>query len=195
MAGCGNLQGPDVFLTTSSPDNTYFVALKRAKAAAPRTPIWADVFKNGQLTVSGIWLHTADETFMPFETVYPERRWLKDNVLEFYNRDSFKSGSDSLQVENKTSKPIRYLQVESVNKFLLFDLHPGASVSLTLPAPTLNSQWIAAEGLFSSGEKIRFTSRSFDRRSSPHVSLYKVFVTDSETIIQNDSPTRDGLRP
>jgi hypothetical protein len=108
-------------------------------------------------------------------------------VLEFYRQESFDQGSNSIKVENKSAKPLSYLQVECVNKFLLFDLQPEGAIALDIPPPPLDSQLIAVEGLFSNGEKLLFTSRSFKRLSSQRVrSLYLIRITDSELIIQGD---------
>lgn len=57
-------------------------------------------------------------------------------------------------------------------------------MSLKIPAPPLDSQWIGVEGFFSNGAKLLFTSRSFNRPSSQHSrSIYFILITDSELII------------
>jgi hypothetical protein len=175
-----------VIRTTASPHNTYLIQLKRVKGAATNS-LRADVFKKGQLLVPDIWLESGGDTLTPFESIYPNLRWLDENVLEFYRQESFDQGSNSIKVENKSAKRLSYLQVECVNKFLLFDLQPEGAIALDIPPPPLDSQLIAVEGLFSNGEKLLFTSRSFKRLSSQRVrSLYLIRITDSELIIQGD---------
>lgn len=95
----------------------------------------ADVSKAGQLFVSDIWLHRAEDSFdLSFEAGFPEVRWLTDNIVEFYRPEYFDQGADSLTVENNAGKLIKYLRVQSGNKFLIFELGSGKSISLKIPA-------------------------------------------------------------
>jgi hypothetical protein len=190
---CLSLQRPIVFRTIESPNNTYLIHLKRVKGAATNH-VRADVFKKGQLLISDIWLQSGGDTFKPFESSYPDLRWLNENVLEFYLRESFDQGSDSLRVENKSAKLVSHLHVECINKFLLFDVPPEATIALEIPPPPLDSQWIAVEGLLSSGEKLLFTSNSFNRPSSHAFrSLYTISITDSELIIRAEDVRSSSL--
>ena len=56
----------------------------------------ADVSKAGQLFVSDIWLHRAEDSFdLSFEAGFPDVRWLTDNIVEFYRPEYFDQGADS----------------------------------------------------------------------------------------------------
>src|SRR5678815_4508899 len=91
------------FLTTTSPDHTYTVRLKGSKGRPLIVPneVRAEVSKAGQLFVSDIWLHRAEDSFdLSFEAGFPEVRWLTDNIVEFYRPEYFNQGADSLTVEN-----------------------------------------------------------------------------------------------
>jgi hypothetical protein len=186
VVACAINQQPVVFLTTVSPNKTYSVQLKREKGMPLPNHVRADVLKSDRLFQSDIWLHTTgDSSDMTFEAGYPDFRWLHDNIVEFYRKQYFDMGTDSVEVQNKTSRSIRYLHLESLNKFLVFDVQPGSSTSLEVPAPHSDSQWIAVEGTFSDSDTIKFSSRSFDRRSSQPVrSFYEVLITESGAIIE-----------
>jgi hypothetical protein len=171
------------FLTTTSPDHTYTVRLKGSKGRPLIVPneVRADVSKAGQLFVSDIWLHRAEDSFdLSFEAGFPEVRWLSDNIVEFYRPDYFDQGADSLTVENNAGKLIKYLRVQSGNKFLIFELGSGKSISLKIPAARGDSQWIAVAGAFADGLAIPFKSGSFDKRQH---SNYHIGVALSDTTI------------
>ena len=162
-----------------SPDHTYTVSLKGNKERSLILPneVRADVFKSGQPVVSDVSLHKAWDSFdLSFESGYPDLRWVADNIVEFYRAEYFDRGADSLLVENKVGKPIKYLRVESENKFLMFDLQSGALISLMIPVPRSDSQSIAIEGVLSDGTKIPLSSRSFDRRLRKQHSTYRISV-------------------
>lgn len=186
MIGVGRFwfkQRSQEFLTTTSPDHTYTVRLKGSKGRALIMPneVRADVSKAGQLFVSDIWLHRAEDSFdLSFEAGFPEVRWLTDNIVEFDRPEYFDQGADSLTVENKAGKLIKYLRVQSENKFLIFELGSGESISLKIPAARGDSQSIAVAGAFDDGLEIPFKSGSFDKRQH---SNYHIGVALSDTTI------------
>lgn len=171
------------FLTSTSPDDAYTVRLKGNKGRPLIIPneVRADVFKAGQLFVSDIWLHRTEDSFdLSFEAGFPQVRWLTDNTVEFYRPAYFDLGADSLTVENKSGKLIKYLRVQSENEFLIFELGSGKSISLKIPATPGDSQWIAVAGAFADGLEIPFKSRSFEKRQH---SNYRIGVLLSDTTI------------
>lgn len=171
------------FLTTTSPAHTYTVRLKGDKGRPLIIPneVKADVFKAGQLFLSDVWLHQTEDSFdLSFEAGFPQVRWLTDNIVEFYRPDYFDRGADSLTVENKAGKLIKYLRVQSENKVLMFELESGKSISLKIPAARGDSQWIAVAGAFADGLEIPFKSGSFDKRQH---SNYRIAVVLSDTTI------------
>ena len=171
------------FLTTTSPDHTYTVRLKGSKGRPLIIPneVRADVSQGRTLFVSDIWLHRAEDSFdLSFEAGFPEVRWLTDNIVEFYRPEYFDQGADSLTVENNAGKLIKYLRVQSGNKFLIFELGSGKSISLKIPAARGDSQWIAVAGAFADGLEIPFESGSFDKRQH---SNYHIGVALSDTTI------------
>jgi len=177
-----------VFSTTTSPNQTYTVDLKGSKARAlfTRNEVSADVSKKGQPFASDIWLHSARNAFdLSFEAGYPDVRWLNENLVEFYRPQYFEKGSDSLVVRNSSPKPIKYIRVQSLNKFLLLDLAEGSSVSMKIPAPRGDSQWLAVEGVFSDGQIIPFNDQSFNRQSTQLNSFhYQIEISSNGSLIQ-----------
>jgi len=176
-----------VFLRTTSPNNTYSVVLKGDKGRPwiiPRT-VSADVFKHGQPSISDIWLHTTyDALDLSFEAGFPNVIWLDDSTVEFYRPQYYADGADSLIVSNRAAKSIAYLRIQSVNKFLLFDIQPGATILLEVPAPRSDSQYIGLQGTFTGDEQISFNSKDFDRRSTHRKRfVYQISIDESGSSI------------
>lgn len=188
------LNSQTVFSTTASPNQTYILNLKGSKGRAlfARREVRVDVLKKEQPFASDIWLHSAENAFdLSFEAGYPDLRWLKDNCVEFYRQQYFEGGSDHLTIRNSSQKHIKYIRVQSLNKFLLFDVEPAASILVKIPAPRGDSQWIAVEGVFSDGQIIPFNYGSFDRQSSHSNSVsYRLEITSSDSLIEPTETTR-----
>lgn len=177
-----------LFLTTTSPNATYTVHLKgdKSRPLIMRNEVRANVVKLGQPFVSSIWLHSTEDLFdLSFEAGFPDSRWLADNIVEFYTATYAVAGVDLLSVENRASKPIKYLRIESESKFLLFEIPSESSVSLDIPAARGDSRWIALQGVFSDGIEIPFNSQSLGTSSRRREqSTYQVSVGESTTKIQ-----------
>jgi hypothetical protein len=174
------------FLTTTSPNHIYTVNLKGNKGRPLIIPneVRADVSKAGQLFASDIWLHETTDSFdLSFEAGFPKVRWLTGNIVEFYRPEYFERGADLLMVENQAGKLIKYLRVQAENKFLVFELASGTSISLKIPAARGDSQWIAIEGAFADDEKIPFKSASFDKRQH---SNYHICIGPSDATINTE---------
>lgn len=184
VAAYYGLQGrTSVFFTTSSPSGTYSVTLKGDKGRTLLVPheVRADVLKSGRPFVSDIFMHSSHNAFdLSFESGFPNARWLSDNTLEFYRREYFEEGSDSLIIQNSSNRAVKFMRIQALNKFLVFDIQPGSSISLQIPAARGDSQWIALEGAFIDNEGIDFYQRSFDRRSTQRVRHdYRIRITPS----------------
>jgi hypothetical protein len=131
-------------------------------------------------------LHSTGDSFdLSFEAGFPDVRWLDDNVVEFYRAQYYERGADSLEVENRETKTIKYLRVQAVNKLLICELRTGSSVTVGIPAPRGDSQWIAVEGGFTNGAAIPFTWKSFDRRSRQQQHFtYQISIDSSGPTIE-----------
>lgn len=178
-----------VFSKLTSPHNTYTVSLKGSKGRAfvRSNEVRVDVLKLGQPYASDIWLHSASNPFdLSFDAGFPDFRWRGDNVLEFYRQQYFDKGSDSLRVWNASSKAVKYMRVQSVNKFILLDFESMASLFMEIPAPRGDFQWIAVEGAFSDGQVIPFNHKSFDRRSKKDKHAeYQIQITSTGALIES----------
>jgi hypothetical protein len=178
-----------VFFTTSSPGHTYEVRLKGNKGRPLLIPneVSVDVLKASRPFLSDLWLHSTSDSFdLSFEAGYPDVRWRSENVVEFYRKEYYDRGLDSLILTNRASKSIQWLRVQSVNKHLIFEMPTGNSIQLEMPAPRGDSQWIGVEGAFTDGKKIEFSAKSFDRKNSQSKrSTYDLVITDSAVVIDN----------
>jgi|SRR5687767_16023309 len=146
-----------VFTSTTSPQHTYTVNLKGAKGRPLLIPytVSADLFKTGEPYVTDVRLHEAWDAFdLSFEAGFPEIRWPANNVVEFYRPEYFEDGNNLLIVQNRSGKPVKCLFIDAVSKFLAVDIRPGASLSLRVPKPRGDWQWIGLEGALDDGTKI-----------------------------------------
>jgi len=176
-----------LFTTTTSPRNTYVVNLKGAKQRpflAPYT-VSADIDKMGEPYVSNIELHTAWDAFdLSFELGFPEIRWPANNVVEFYRPEDFEHGNDVLIVQNRSGKPLKCLFVEAGHKFLIVDMRPGASLSVRIPRPRGDSQWIAFKGVLDDGTKIPPYARDYRRYRRGDNCTYLLSVLESGSSLE-----------
>ena len=171
-----------VFTTTISPQNTYSLNLKGAKQRPFLLPfsVSADVYKMGELFVTDVWLHTAWDAFdLSFELGYPDIRWPANNVVEFYRPDYFADGSDLLIIQNRSGQPVKCLLIEAVNKFLVFDMRPGASLSVHVPKSRGDWQWFALEGVVADGTRIPRNNASFRSNNKQVRCTYLITLLDS----------------
>jgi len=126
-------------------------------------------------------MHSSHNAFdLSFESGFPNVRWLSDNTVEFYRQEYFEKGSDSVIIQNSSNRAIKYVRLQALNEFLIFDIEPGSSISVLIPAARGDSQWIALSAAFNDNQKIDFYPRSFDRRSTQRVRFnYKILITPS----------------
>jgi hypothetical protein len=179
-----SLHTPSVFFTTSSPSGTYSVSLKgdRRRTFLLSHEVRADVVKSGRPFVSDIYMHSSHDAFdLSFEAGFPEARWLSNNVLEFSRQEYFERGSDSLIIQNSSDKAVKYLRAQGVSIFLIFDIEPGSSFSVQIPAPRGDTQSIAVWGAFNDNQEIVFSTKGFDRHSTQRVHTnYQIRITPLE---------------
>lgn len=186
------------FLTTSSPIGTYRVSLTGQKgrpALGLMSEVQFEVFKNGELFVPKKYLHSGDSFDLSFEAGYPNHHWLRENVLHFYRQEYFnKDRLDTVIVTNKTRERIRYLRVQALDKFLIFDLEPLDSMELAASPPRGDIKWVGAEGEFSNGQKIELAGVNFKtRKELGDAFVYEISVSDQGLIIE--SPQLQNYEP
>jgi hypothetical protein len=153
-----------VISTIESPDKTYVVLL-RGKDSGPRLPIiehavYSDVYRNGELIARGQKLHLGDWFDPAFKHLYTAHAWVNKSTLMFHRRKTDEGPFDTLNITNNSSKSIRFLRLQAIDMFLLFDLKPQARVSLSASPQTWLS-WVTATGEFEDGTNIRYNAENF----------------------------------
>ena len=162
------------FFTTSSPAGTYTLNLTGRKDRPFMTPNTVNyhVLKAGEFFLPSTHLHTAyDFMDLSFELGYPHYRWIGDNVVQLYNERFFSDGEpDTLVVVNGTGQTIKYLGLDSVDQFLLFDLQPGAEVRLPNSQPRGDDKTFNVTGELYGGGRIEggASLRPDQRPVEPH---------------------------
>lgn len=82
---------PNVWLSTSSPTNTYTVKLTGDKGRGGfnfYSAVNFNVLRNGQTIVKNAHAHSGDFMDTSFELAHPEHAWVDENVIRFWNPDS-----------------------------------------------------------------------------------------------------------
>ena len=178
-----------VIYTTVSPDKTYAVLL-RGKEFRPRLPIiehsvYFDLYRNGEQVARGQELHSGDWFDAAFRDFYPGYVWVNSSTLMFHRRKVHDDAFDTLNITNNTSKSIKFLQVQAIDMFLLFDLKPQARVSLSASPQTWFS-WVTAKGEFEDGTTIRYNAKNFEidtRQRGPFT--YEITINEDGPIISS----------
>jgi hypothetical protein len=121
-------------IDTVSPRNTYRVKLEG------REQSFSSSVQQVKLTVlKGTETVFADDKFYreevdhPFLREYPAQEWISDSILRFTNVNTSQGPTDKIVVVNGKDR-VDVLKVEyaSREKFLIFDLAPGAKLELTV---------------------------------------------------------------
>lgn len=128
-----------------SPNRKYKIAFR----GTPTTPAWpftgspdvqnrkvtAEITKDGVPLVQGAGLYGGDAYDYSFDDLYPDHEWLSESILHLWDkRDSQKPEaiSEEIALSNESGRQIKYLYLKAgkTNLFLLFDLAPGARITL-----------------------------------------------------------------
>jgi hypothetical protein len=123
-------------LETASPRHTYRVKVEG------REQSFSSSVQQVKLTVlKGTETVFADDKFYreevdhPFLREYPAREWISDSILRFANVNTSQRSPDKIVVMNNWKDRVDVLKVEYASrgeKFLIFDLAPGAKLELTV---------------------------------------------------------------
>jgi hypothetical protein len=175
----------NAFLNTSSPRGTYRVYLtgQKQRPLFFTVEVRFNVLKNGTSFLSNKYLHSGDSGDLSFEMGYPSLRWINEGTIQFYREEYFNDGKpDTLIVVNNSRQRIKYAKVESVDKFLLFDMEPGSSTRMLNSRPRGDSKWLSVEGGFSDGSSIAKNSVALPRRKELGVPMtYCVYLNDDKS--------------
>ena len=121
-------------IDTASPQNTYRVKLEgREKGFTSAVQqVTLTVFKGTEtIVIDGeFYREEADHGFLK---EFPAHEWISDSILRFANVKSSQRSEDKIVVVNNGTERVSALRVEYGSlreKFLIFDLAPGAKVKL-----------------------------------------------------------------
>lgn len=180
------------FLSTSSPGGVYTVNLTGQKGRPWffTNEVRFSVSKHGEPFVGERQLHSADAFDLSFEAGYPNHRWLAGNVLQFYREEYFNAApADTLVIANKAGRVIKWLRVQSVDKFLLFDIQPESEISLPNSAPRGDSKDIYVEGGFYGEESLKKQGIGVPIiQGRAGNSTYYVSITSNGPVIETSQP-------
>lgn len=168
-----------VFLTSMSPEKVYVVSLKgqRTQPLFFTSQVRFDVNKIGRSLISDKVLHSGDSEDFSFQFRYPDHRWLSENCIHFYNEEAFRNRvADRLIVVNNSGKTIKYLQIDSVEKVLLFELQPGARVVIPSSQSRGDLKRLDVAGDFSDGKTIDTFGQDFAITNTAAAKTYYVTV-------------------
>jgi hypothetical protein len=121
---------------------------------------------------------------IPFETWYPNHRWLNEQSIQFYREQNFRDApSDTIVVTNNTGKTIKYAKIDSIDIVIFFEMQPGFKVSIPTAQSKGESKWLSVKGEFSDGTNLSEFGNDFvkDRRKPK---TFYVELTPSRTTVE-----------
>jgi hypothetical protein len=169
------LQPLPTFLTTASPAGTYTVLLNGQKSRPIffTATIRFDVLKNGTRMLSDKFLYSADGMDIPFETWYPDHRWLNEQSIQFYRDQNFRDApSDTIVVANNTGKTVKYAKIDSIDIVMFFEMQDGFKVSIPASQSKGESKWLSVKGEFSDGTNLSEFGADFVKNSREPKTFY-----------------------
>ncbi len=192
---CVNPIQSGVFLTTSSPNKTYTVEFTGNKYA-PSVPAVDhetrfNLFKNGQPLLKNAYVDAYDWFDSDLAGMYPEHKWVSDSVLRIGSEISkSEKSSDSLALSNKTNKTVRFLRIVAGDMLFIFEMPPDSKNKFSVPYLG-DLPWVAGEGEFADGQKIKWNGVNFQNKERLKDSLqYCISVGDDSLKIE--SPLMNG---
>jgi len=172
------------FLTTSSPGGNYTLALKGQKTRPVffTVEVRFDVMKSGTPLLSNMFLFSADGMDPPFESLYPNQRWIDDHSIQFYREENLRNSPDELIIVNNTGKIIRYARINSDDIILFFDLPPGFKTSTKLSPSKGDYKRVYVKSEFADGTSIDEAGPAFAIGSEPKT--FYVDLRSDKTIVR-----------
>jgi hypothetical protein len=151
-----------------SPDDQLVLRLK-GDPTRPNQPIfdstvYFDLFRGEQPVLLDKYLHSGDFFDPCFNDLYPQHRWISNSAIRFMREDIAGEKFDTLVLRNETDQTIRYLEIESRDKFLVFDLPARSQVRLSAApqsASRADLSWLNVEGEFADGRAISWMGTNF----------------------------------
>ena len=175
------------FLTTASPDRTYTVTLNGQKSRPIffTATIRFDVSKNGTSMLSDKFLYSADGMDIPFETWYPNHRWLNEQSIQFYREQNLRDvPPDTIVVANNTGKTIKYAKIDSIDIVIFFEMQPGFKISIPTSQSKGDGKWLSVNGEFSDGTNISEFGADFNVKSKREPKTFYVDLGAGRTNVE-----------
>jgi len=134
IASCSSFAGLDFNLDTASPQKTYLVKLEGRGESFTSTvqQVKLTVLKGAETIAVDVNFYR-EEVDHPFSEEFPVHEWMSDSVLRLGKENTAQSTGDKIVVINNGNDRLDVLKVEYASrgeKFLIFDLDPGARVEL-----------------------------------------------------------------
>lgn len=149
------------FLVTASSGGVYEVQLR----GSPDRPYWRtnevrfSVFKNRTPFWINQFFHSGDAFDPSFNVLYPENEWQGQNVLHFFQSENPGRGpSQRIVLSNNTNRIIKSIKLECLDKFLIFDLEPGAELRLSSSPTKGDYPGVSINGEFYDGTDFKKTA-------------------------------------
>lgn len=164
---CGGFRLP---FSTTSPEGTYKVEFTKRKDAFDYYVVVFSVSKNGQPFLVNEPTGSSEGLTDPlFTDEYPDHVWLSNCTLRLGVKERFAERQDEIRVTNDTRRVLSYVRVDTRDKYLVFDLQPGATITLPAydpPVRGVETKYLAVFATFDDGEQLPQKFASFDIRNA-----------------------------
>jgi hypothetical protein len=138
--------------------------------------------------VVGREIHFADHLDSAFSDEYSDPVWINEHLLCFRSQAYVAGDEDNLVIRNESSKQIKFLRVRTYDMFLVFNLEPGESESMsTLPwAPRCDFAEVGTDGRWVDDSELReeFVHVDLPRNKAARY-RYVVIVKDGDSRTMN----------
>lgn len=175
-----------VLYLTDSPHKRYRVEIVQRWLLAERA-VYLDAYRDGRPTVRRKLLYTGDFLDDDFRGLYRDYSWIGESALRIGSEMTAGDAQSSrLNVTNESPSRLSYLLIEAgPNKIILFDVEPGAFVSLRFPI----SGGFTSQGEFSESKKRLGVGANIPRSEAGpfeiNVRTDNIIIKDGQRLLEN----------
>lgn len=161
-----------VFLTTTSPSETYTVSIAGQKDR-PYLPVLVNtvrfsVTKNSETFLVNQYLHSGDWLDPSFAMLYPQYKWANENDLHLFREEYFSGGEPvRLIVKNSSGETIKYLLIDTHDAHLLFDVQSNSQIELKVPPARGDLFYVGVEGQYKDARPLKSFGQDFIVNKKP----------------------------
>src|SRR5262245_46445085 len=177
---------PAVWLSSSSPDQTYKVELTGDKGRGGffvPAVVKYNLIKNGHLLAKNRKAHSGNAMDISFEIAYPEHTWISENVIRFWRNESgaIDDSVNKISISNVANKIVKYLMLKTTYMFFVFDIQPHSTLQLSFTRrPEITSIW--CEGEFDDGSRFEYGAGFRESMTSEPLAYCMAIHDDQITI-------------